>query len=119
MAIRNPRAADGGSAFQPGEEYYDGNHPYAHGYSRIDISREVREGKYEKKIAAEPTEEEKMTLKPGGDGKRRAFANGIFSTREAAVNHALRMTQASEGPPVYLVHFPRADNALSEPMIAG
>jgi len=64
-------------------------------------------------------ETEKLTLKANGDNKKlNVFTNGIFNDETAAANYSVQMTEAPAGEKVYLVHFPEANNFLSELLIA-
>jgi len=65
----------------------------------------------------ELSESEKRNLKPGSDGKVRIANNGIFNDKDAAAKYALQH-QYVDGPQ-YLVHFPKADNLISELLVAG
>ncbi len=71
-----------------------------------------------KPLSVPLTAEEKRNLKPGADGKVHIFANGIFNDTTAAVGYAAQMTKAGDGE-IYLVHFPQANNVLSELLVAG
>lgn len=71
-----------------------------------------------KPLSVPLTQEEKRNLKPDPDGKVHVFANGIFNDQSAAVGYAAQMTQVGDGE-IYLVHFPQANNALSELLVAG
>lgn len=63
------------------------------------------------------TEEEKHNLQAGPDGKVSIAANGIFNNEEEAAQYALQHGTGSG--PQYLIHFPEADNAISELLVAG
>lgn len=65
------------------------------------------------------SEEEKKNLVPGADGRVNVFTNGIFNDEGAAGNSALQMSETPAGDIVYLIHFPEAERALSELMVAG
>jgi filamentous hemagglutinin len=68
-------------------------------------------------VIKELSEQEKMNLKPGTNGKVYVAENGIFNDVDAAAKYALQ--HATTDAPQYLLHFPKADNAISELMIAG
>jgi filamentous hemagglutinin len=63
-------------------------------------------------------EREKMELKPGADGKIHVVDNGIFNDAYYASQNGLQHN-ATSGDPLYLVHFPEADNDISELLVAG
>ncbi|WCE06374.1 hemagglutinin repeat-containing protein [Pseudoxanthomonas sp. JBR18] len=67
------------------------------------------------------SDEEKLSLRAGPDGKVNLATNGIFngeySKPEAAASYAAQHNKG-DGP-LYLVHYPEADNALSELLVAG
>ncbi|WP_245256479.1 hemagglutinin repeat-containing protein [Bartonella tamiae] len=64
------------------------------------------------------TDEEKQHMQPGSDGKINISANGIFNNEQAAIHYALQHAGDKSGP-LYIVWFPKADNSVSELMIAG
>jgi filamentous hemagglutinin len=63
------------------------------------------------------TEEEKLRLQQGSDGKVYIADNGIFNDSDAAEKYASQHS-ASSGPQYYIA-FPKAGNGLSELLIAG
>lgn len=63
------------------------------------------------------TEEEKMNLQPGKDGKVYVADNGIFNDSAAAAKYADQHSTAGDGPQYYIA-FPEANNTLSELLIA-
>jgi filamentous hemagglutinin len=63
------------------------------------------------------SESEKMELKPGADGKVHIVDNGIFNDAAYASGNALQHSATNE--PLYLIHFPEADNGISELLVAG
>ena len=63
------------------------------------------------------SESEKKELKPGADGKVHIVDNGIFNDADYASKNGLQHSATSE--PLYLVHFPEADNGISELLVAG
>lgn len=63
------------------------------------------------------SESEKNELKPGADGKVHIVDNGIFNDADYASKNGLQHSATSE--PLYLVHFPEADNGISEILVAG
>lgn len=63
------------------------------------------------------TDEEKLNLQPGSDGKIHIANNGIFNDADAAEKYANQHSTA-DGPQYYIA-FPKASNALSELLIAG
>lgn len=65
------------------------------------------------------TDEEKLALVPGSNGKINVFTNGIFNSGEAAAFYSMQMSEIPPGDHVYLVYYPEASNALSELMVAG
>jgi filamentous hemagglutinin len=65
-----------------------------------------------KPILRELSEQEKANLKPGPDGKVHIATNGIFNDKDAAGGYALQ--HSSTQGPQYLIHFPEADNIVSE-----
>jgi len=64
------------------------------------------------------SDEEKLNLKAGTDGKIHIANNGIFNDSAAASKYANQHSTAVEGPQ-YLIYFPEADNKASELMVAG
>nr|WP_230596815.1 hemagglutinin repeat-containing protein [Xanthomonas albilineans] len=69
----------------------------------------------------ELTEEEKVNLKPGSDGLIHIADNGIFNGKygnDAPAEKYADQHSTADGPQYY-VHFPEADNQLSELLIAG
>jgi len=64
------------------------------------------------------SESEKMNLKTGADGKVHIVDNGIFNDADYAAGNGMQHN-ATSGDPVYLVHFPEADNGISEFLVAG
>ena len=68
-------------------------------------------------VVRELSQDEKKSL--GSDGKPvKIFNNGIFNVKEAAEGYAAQMLPGSDEQ-VYLIHFPKADNAVSELLVAG
>ena len=68
-------------------------------------------------VVRELSQSEKEKL--GSDGQRvKVFNNGIFNIKEAAEGYAAQMLPGSDEQ-VYLIHFPAADNAVSELLVAG
>ena len=65
------------------------------------------------------TSEEKRNLQPGSNSNIAVFSNGIFNDENAASEYAVQMSQIAPGDGVYLVHFPQANNAISELLVAG
>lgn len=63
------------------------------------------------------SESEKMELKPGADGKVHVVDNGIFNDADYASKNGLQHSATSD--PLYLIHFPEADNGISELLVAG
>jgi len=63
-----------------------------------------------------------LNLKPSADGKIHIFNNGIFNDPfgdpKAAAKYANQLANTSDGE-VYFIHFPQADNGLSDLMVAG
>jgi len=75
-----------------------------------------------KPLSIKLSSEEKLNLKPGKDGKIHIFNNGIFNGKlddpAAAAKYANQLANAGDGE-IYIIHFPQAENALSELMVAG
>ncbi|MCL7750735.1 hemagglutinin repeat-containing protein [Guyparkeria hydrothermalis] len=65
------------------------------------------------------SEEEKRNLKAGPDGKVAVFTNGIFNDETAATRYSAQMSEVPAGQPIYVIHFPEANNGLSEMLVAG
>jgi len=65
----------------------------------------------------ELTEEEKFNLKPAADGKIHIADNGINNDLAGANKYAEQHSTA-DGPQ-YFIHFPKAENGVSELLIAG
>ena len=65
------------------------------------------------------SKEEKRNLKAGPNGKVAVFTNGIFNDEEAAAGYSAQMSEVQADQPIYLIHFPKADNAVSELLVAG
>jgi len=65
----------------------------------------------------ELTQEEKFNLKPAADGKVHIADNGINNDLNGANKYAEQHSTA-DGPQ-YFIHFPKAENRLSELLIAG
>lgn len=63
------------------------------------------------------TPDEKFQLQPGSDNKVHIATNGIFNDEIAAGKYA-NQHNTGDGPQ-YLIHFPEANNTISELMIAG
>ncbi len=61
--------------------------------------------------------EEKRNLKASADGKIHVANNGIFNDENAAAKYA-NQRSTTDGPQ-YLIHFPEANNIISELLIAG
>lgn len=68
-------------------------------------------------VLRELSDTEKMNLKPGANGKVHIATNGIFNGPEAAGAYA-HQHSTSEGPQ-YVIHFPEANNIVSELLVAG
>ncbi|WP_342316327.1 hypothetical protein [Lysobacter sp. FW306-1B-D06B] len=74
----------------------------------------------------ELTQEEKLDLKPAADGKIHIADNGINNildgkepdTRGGANKYADQHSSSGDGPQ-YFIHFPKAENSVSELLIAG
>ncbi len=73
-----------------------------------------KEGKVQRR---ELSDEEKMNLKKGPDGKVHIANNGIFNDIDGAAKYAEQHSSADSGPQ-YLIHFEQANNFTSELMIA-
>ena len=63
------------------------------------------------------TEEEKLHLQAGDDGKVHIANNGIFNNLSEAAKNAQQNSTVSG--PQYLIVFPQANNAVSELLVAG
>lgn len=72
-----------------------------------------------KPILRKLTEEEKLNLEPGENGKVAVFTNGIFNDETAATGYSAQMSEVPTGQPIYVIHFPEANNGLSELLVAG
>ncbi len=70
-----------------------------------------------KPITRELSDDEKMNLRPGQDGKISIANNGIFNDVDAAAKYASQ--HSTTAGPQYLIHFPEANNGVSELLIAG
>ena len=74
-----------------------------------------------KAVTRKLTEAEKSALEAGPDGKVNIATNGIFNGKyddpAAAASYAMQHNAGSG--PLYLVHFPQAENPLSELLVAG
>ena len=68
-------------------------------------------------MTRELSNEEKNNLQKGSDGKVHITDNGIFNDADAAAKYAAQHTN-SDGA-LYAIHFPEAENGLSEMMVAG
>ena len=82
---------------------------------------EVSRDKEGKRVLTKLTTEEARNLKKGSDGKVHIAANGIFNGKEGnpeAAGKYAEQHQTGDGPQ-YLIHFPEADNMVSELLIAG
>ncbi|HAO24549.1 MAG TPA: filamentous hemagglutinin [Methylophaga sp.] len=65
-------------------------------------------------------EPEKFRLKVNGENKKlNVFTNGLFNDESAAGAYSVQMAEAPIGEKVYVVHFPDANNFLSELLVAG
>jgi filamentous hemagglutinin len=62
--------------------------------------------------------DEKTQFQAGPDGKVNIATNGIYNTPEEAINNAVQNAKGKTGP-IYVVYFPRAENAVSELLVAG
>ncbi|MBB1073424.1 hemagglutinin repeat-containing protein [Rhodoferax sp. 4810] len=69
-----------------------------------------------KPISRHLSETEKQNLKPAEDGKIHVSTNGIFNDEEAAAKYAIQHNPV-QGPQ-YLVYFLKANNIISELMVA-
>jgi len=78
------------------------------------IKKDAEGNPYPEKL----TEEEKNNMQPGKDGKVRVANNGIFNDIDAAAKYADQHSTAGDGPQ-YLIHFPEANNGLSELLVSG
>ncbi len=63
------------------------------------------------------SEDEKLNLKPGADGKIHIANNGIFNDEAASAKYAAQNGSAQGVQ--YYIYFPEADNSLSELLVAG
>ncbi len=73
-----------------------------------------------KPIMHEIDEPEKFRLKVNGENKKlNVFTNGLFNDESAAGAYSVQMAEAPIGEKVYVVHFPDANNFLSELLVAG
>lgn len=54
-----------------------------------------------------------------GENRAQVFTNGIFNDLDAATNYALQISEVPPGQVVYLAYFARANNPISELMVAG
>ncbi|MBV5335453.1 MAG: hemagglutinin repeat-containing protein [Sulfuricurvum sp.] len=68
-------------------------------------------------MTRELSNDEKNNLQKGSDGKVHIVDNGIFNDEAAAAKYAGQHTNADGA--LYAIHFPEADNGLSEMMVAG
>ncbi|WP_183132047.1 hemagglutinin repeat-containing protein, partial [Pseudomonas syringae group genomosp. 3] len=78
---------------------------------------EVQFDKNDKVRYRELSDEEKLHLNPGPDGKVHIANNGIFNDADGAAKYAQQHSSADNGPQ-YLIHFEKANNFTSELMIA-
>lgn len=69
-------------------------------------------------IMRELSDEEKMNLQAGPDGKVRVSFNGIYNDEIAAANYAAQHNTEKDGP-LYMVAFPKADGKTAELLVAG
>ncbi|MCL1860059.1 MAG: adhesin, partial [Proteobacteria bacterium] len=83
--------------------------------AKIYVLEQDTEGNIIKRLLSD---EEKLNLQPGADGKIHIADNGIFNDLDAAAKYALQHGTA-DGGPQYMIYFEQADNAISELMIAG
>jgi filamentous hemagglutinin len=79
----------------------------------------IKVGEDGKPVLYELTSSEKMALKPEPGRKLNVFTNGIFNDTAAAGRYAVQMSERPPGEDVYLVYYPKADNAISELLVAG
>ncbi|WP_255423604.1 hemagglutinin repeat-containing protein [Xanthomonas sp. GW] len=80
-----------------------------------------KDGKEQFVHGRELTEEEIKNLQPGTDGKVHVALNGIFNGtygNDVPAEKYANQHNISDGPQYY-IHFPQADNSLSELLIAG
>lgn len=68
-------------------------------------------------MTRELSNEEKNNLQKGSDGKVHITDNGIFNDADAAAKYAAQHANADGA--LYAIHFPEAENGLSEMMVAG
>ncbi|HRQ58264.1 MAG TPA: hemagglutinin repeat-containing protein [Azoarcus taiwanensis] len=54
-----------------------------------------------------------------GENSAQVFTNGIFNDLDAATGYALQISEVPAGQVVYLAYFARANNPISELMVAG
>ena len=59
-----------------------------------------------------------MNLRPSPDNKVHVANNGIFNSQEEAAKNAVQNSTAGAGPQ-YFIYFPKANNTVSELVIAG
>lgn len=86
---------------------------------RDDEGKVVRDSEG-KPIMHEIDETEKFRLKANGENKKlNVFTNGLFNDESAAGAYSVQMAEAPVGEKVYVVHFPDANNFLSELLVAG
>lgn len=64
------------------------------------------------------SDEEKLALKAGPDGRVRIGVNGIFNDADAAAIYAAQHN-SSGGGPLYIVSFPKTSSTVAELMVAG
>ncbi|MDQ7985135.1 hemagglutinin repeat-containing protein [Pseudomonas sp. G34] len=72
----------------------------------------------EKPVLRLLSNEEKLALKAGPDGRIRIGVNGIFNDENAAAGYAAQHNEGRAAP-LYIVSFPQASNAVAELMVAG
>jgi len=66
----------------------------------------------------ELTDAEKMNLRPSPDNKVHVANNGIFNSQEEPAKNAVQNSTAGAGPQ-YFIYFPKANNTVSDWVIAG
>ena len=70
-----------------------------------------------KPVLRELSEQERLNLRPGTDGKVHIAANGIFNDADAAGKYADQ--HGTTTGPQYVIHFPEASNTVAELLVAG
>lgn len=84
-----------------------------------DADGKVLEDENKIPLRRELTNEEKLNLKPGADGKVHVADNGIFNDENGAAKYANQHRSADTDGPQYFIWFPEAGNFASELMVAG